>query len=171
MSRKVLSDQFDIAFPAPGTSAIPEGHVRLFHYTGDEGLKGIKKSGLKVSSSQGDTYGEPNVVWASAQHPSDENLSNKNFVEFHVDPSDLDIGKDRSPEELTAYGSNVTSVKDIPRENIVAFHQPWHSTARELVGDDRTFDRWVGSGSDESTYDEDADKALQIVRGLHRGFQ
>lgn len=169
MSRAVLSDQFDLAFPRPGTIPIPEGHVRLFHYTDDKGLAGIRKEGLKVSSSRGETYGEPNLIWAAAGMPKEDSFGYKNFIEFHLDPKDLDIGRGRDPSELEKYQSHVTSYKDIPRENIVATHEPWQQTARYVLDDDRTFDEWANN--DDSTFDPDTDRALSVVRGLHRGFQ
>ena len=169
MSREVLSEQFNMSFPPPGTMPIPEGHVRLFHYTGDEGLAGIRKEGLKMSSARGETYGEPNLIWAAAGMPKEEYFHNKNFIEFHVNPKDLDIGHGKDPSDLEKYGSHVTSYKDIPRENIVATHEPWQQTARYVLDNDRTFDFWADN--DDPSYDPDTDRALSVVRGLHRGFQ
>lgn len=169
MSREALSSQFDLAFPAPGSSPVPERHVRLFHYTDDEGLSGIRKEGIKLSASMGHTYGEPNLIWASAGVPSGDKLfRNKNVVEFSMDPSDLDIGRGSDPKSLESHNSHVTILKDVPKESIVAIHEPWHLTARSVLSDERSYEDW--SEGDEMTGDVDADHALSVVRGLKRGF-
>lgn len=172
MSREVLSHQFELAFPTPGTTPVPEGHVRLFHYTDNEGLAGIRKEGIKLSASRGHTYGEPNLVWASAgvpnNDPDNKLFHNKNVVEFHMDPSDLDIGRGTDPSVLEKNNSHVTMLGDVSRGNIVAFHQPWHPVARDVLGDERSYADW--SDSEEQTGDYDADQALSVVRGLKRGF-
>lgn len=134
--------------PAPGTIPAPPGSVRLYHYTGaPEGT--LEREGIDISKAKGETYGEPNYVWASTQKPDPYT---KRFAEFfmpHDDPR-WDIGKytpgmkyqnangewEDSPEawahHLTSHGSNVTFYGSIRPEEIAAVHEPWHSNYRYM---------------------------------------
>ena len=60
-----------------GTKPIPSNHLRLYHYTHADPEE-IKRDGLKISKAKGDTYGEPNFVWASLKKPSES----KTYVEL-----------------------------------------------------------------------------------------
>src|SRR5438270_650259 len=65
--------------PAPGTTPIPDDHVRLYHYTGNQkGGQGeanekmaenLRRGGIDINKSRTTTYGEPHVVWASTKPP------------------------------------------------------------------------------------------------------
>jgi hypothetical protein len=136
----------------PGTTPVPEGHVRLFHYAPTAALPSIRAHGLSTAHAKGETYGEPNMVWAAAGMPKHENFYTHNYVEFHAHPQhDLDIGAmyggfghgHERPEadkaalqehinHLESYGSHVTMRGDVPKENIIAIHEPWHAHLRYL---------------------------------------
>ena len=69
----------------PGTRPIPAGTIRLFHYTGGEGINEVRSNlasimdnGLGMQHAKGENYGEPNMVWGSTEEPR----SFKYFVEF-----------------------------------------------------------------------------------------
>src|ERR1039458_2087500 len=82
---------------APGTKPIPQGTIRLYHYTGGEGmtavrenLASIRDNGILQSKAKGETYGEPNQVWGSTEVP---NQNIKHFAEFYVKPDEIGIGR------------------------------------------------------------------------------
>jgi 5-methylcytosine-specific restriction endonuclease McrA len=121
--------------PEPGTSSIPSGMVRLYHYTRPENIESILRDGLKQSSSRGETYGEPNVVWASAEMPDHDHA----FVEFYADPdTDLDIGSGTPASVLEQRKSNVTMRGDVAPNRIVSYNEPWMGTARYALENDMT---------------------------------
>jgi hypothetical protein len=161
------SQQFAAHIPVdPGSAVVPEGHVRLWHYTGTENLPSIQEHGLSTRFAKGETYGEPNMVWASAGTPKHGDFYSHNYVEFHAHPSELDIGRDRTPESLQSYGSHVTMARDVPPERILGIHEPWHANARYLRDDPRTYhDYTEGDFKDVDTGDPGTDKALRIARG------
>jgi hypothetical protein len=149
--------------PEPGTTPIPEGNVRLYHYTGADPEQ-IRQQGLQMSQAKGETYGEPNQIWASARPPS---LDNHNVVEFSVPRDDprWNIGKyepwvhyegyDQPNFDYGQYlhdrGAHVTFNGDIRPDEIHAVHEPWHQSYRYLKENypQRTneFD-WALDGSD-----------------------
>jgi GNAT superfamily N-acetyltransferase len=127
--------------PLPGEVPIPEGHVRLFHVTPLRNIESIRERGLTKQEARGESYGEPNQVWASAGIHSEQakrviegGLMDSDFavVEFHANPAKLDIGSGRRPESLEARASDVTLYGDVPPGDIVAVHEPWHSAYRYL---------------------------------------
>jgi prophage maintenance system killer protein len=129
--------------PEPGTEQIPPGYVRLFHYTGAD-ADTIRREGLRIRHARGETYGEPNRVWASARFPEGA-AEGKNVVEFAVpvDDSRWDIGRRdpwRSPEEwakgLYDRGSHVTFHDDIGSGEIISVHEPWHRHYRYMEAND-----------------------------------
>lgn len=142
----------DAVPPAPGTAPVPEGALRVYHYTDD--LSAVLASGLQRSKAKGHTYGEPDVVWASAQRPG----NHKEYVEFYVYPFELGIGREIGQERFTpeqvqareAYGSDVTLLGDLPPERIISYHQRWHDTYRYLS--------------------ESPEKIMEVLRGDHDGI-
>jgi hypothetical protein len=133
--------------PEPGTSPVPKGHVRLFHYTATKNLPEIRRHGLIMARARGETYGEPNQIWAAAGVPPAEHFATHNYVEFHAHPNELAIGhyggranRETPPDEaLRAHVSfleerraHVTLGHDVPRSDILAIHEPWHHHVRYL---------------------------------------
>lgn len=130
------------SIPAPGETPIPEGHYRFYHYTRGnspeeyrQNLNSIKQNGLQLDQARGESYGEPNLIWGSGSPPDDRH----HFVEFHV-PRDFegwDIGKPwmekgHSPQDYADRGTHVTFLRNIPPENIVATHEPWHRAVKYI---------------------------------------
>jgi hypothetical protein len=183
MSQRALNnEQFGEHLPPePGSQSIPEGHVRLWHYTGEEALPSIREQGLSRQHARGSTYGEPNVVWAAAhkEAPAKDALYQRPHVEFHADPSrrgDLDIGEHYGQggslgehiEHLYSHRSHVTMRGDVPPSRILAVHEPWHAHARYLESDPQTLhDYTQGDFKDYDTGDPHTDKALAYVRAKH----
>lgn len=122
--------------PEPGTIPIPPGHVRLYHYFPGNQIENIKQNGIDITHARGETYGEPNSIWASGQKPSD----NHTFVEFSIskdDPSWL-LNKPTTNEHAQAiqdYGSDVSFGRTIRPEEFVAIHEPWHNHYRYIMND------------------------------------
>lgn len=164
-----LGRQFHSIPAAPGTAPIPEGHVRLFHYTHPDSVASIAQHGLRQASALGHTYGEPSMVWATAGVPGHGALGAKPYVEFHADPNkELDIGHGRSPEELEGHKAHVTFYGSVHPSNIIGIHEPWHQTVHYLEGDAGHLERWTsGESKDETTGDHRTDRALAYVREKH----
>lgn len=162
MDLEKLSRQFNIKHPKPGAVPVPEGHVRLYHHT--PALSAVRREGLRLSAARGHTYGEPDAIWATTEPPGEYGR----FVEFSVDPHELDIGRGSSPQDLESRRSNVTLSRDVSSSEFLATHEPWHRTARYLMDSD---DSDIVSLLDSMPYDEDTDKALEFhrrIRGLPR---
>ena len=115
-----------------GTMPIPEGHVRLYHYTNAD-PEAIRKEGLRLSMAKGSTYGEPNMVWASSIPMTDS----KNVVEFSVPVDDPSMSLERpdkgqDPAEWMKGNHHVGFGRDIRPEEILTIHEPWHKFYRYI---------------------------------------
>ena len=66
-----------------GTSPVPEGNIRLYHYTRNNS-DGIAENGIKLSYAKGETYGEPNMIWASSVPMTED----KTVIEFTIPAND-----------------------------------------------------------------------------------
>lgn len=128
-----------LAVPPPmGSTPIPAGHIRLYHYTkGDPAV--IRKEGLKLSSARGHVYGEPDLVWAANRQPDPQS---KVIVEFHTDAFDKEIGLDspRKGQDLEAWQNDgglrhVGFTRDIKPEEIIAVHEPWQDSYRKMAAE------------------------------------
>ena len=128
--------------PEPGKIPVPPGMIRLYHFTdSDQSLESILEDGIDVSHARGETYGEPNMIWASAEKPA----GHKPYVEFFARPEELDplIGRPTgaTPGELQASidammerGSNVTLLGDnLPPTRFVSFNNGEVSARREML--------------------------------------
>lgn len=110
----------------PGTVDIPEGAVRLFHYTKTEAIDKIKKDGL-VAQEDGPAARdqEPAMIWAQQDEPvgGRDQFDLKPVVEFQV------------PEETWNSGpfSGDALVESVSPNNIIAIHEPWHGWARKIT--------------------------------------
>lgn len=146
--------------PAPGESPIPEGHVRLYHYTQKvDAVDDIAREGIRVNRSRGETYGEPNVVWASRRQP-DERL--KEFVEFSVPKTEEPAVGGFSHE-----ASDSAFARDIKPEEIIAVHKPWFASFRYLMenyptGDDQGMN--LDSYLEPDQFDPELTPAVRLWR-------
>jgi hypothetical protein len=125
----------------PGTRPIPGGHIRLYHYTNprkagvspEQMAEIIRRNGIDIKHAKGSTYGEPNVVWASAELPQRGHI----YAEFSVPWNDprFAIGKPESEQDaqrMAHSGANVAFRDSIRPEEIIAVHEPWHHTYNYL---------------------------------------
>lgn len=102
----------------PGKAAIPEGRERRFHYTPAGNVEGIRREGIKLNRSQGRQFGDPVAVWSNPDNPYPHGIpQGQALVEYHDDPKAHEANPYASPE-------------DVPPENIVAIHEPWHEHYR-----------------------------------------
>jgi hypothetical protein len=136
---------------AAGTTPIPPGMVRGYHYTG--ALDAVLQTGLSTQFARGSTYGEPSVIWFSTQQPHDY----KHYVEVFLKPEELGIGRvhARDPKHPTqeeidrfnqAGGNFTTLLPEIPASRFVTYHRPWHAKFQHLMQEyppeDLTAPRW-----------------------------
>ena len=112
----------------PRSLPIPEGHVRLFHYTNENAIESIRKNGL-IPQQEGNAAVDDNVglIWAMENAPvgGEKQFNERPIVEFHV------------PEEVWEKGAGLgfgRTAMDlpVPPENILAIHEPWQFLVRDL---------------------------------------
>ena len=139
--------------PLPmGETPIPEGMMRFHHYTSAEGAEGIRKHGLlqryaEESYARGGTEAPINFATAGVAH--EDRRRQAVHVEGWADPSrrsgNLDVGenwREDPPAEHAAYHegrkNTITFRGDVPANQIVAVHHPWHEHYRYITGDEQT---------------------------------
>ncbi len=121
----------------PGTTPIPDGHVRLYHQTSEDNLDSIEKHGIRMSSAKGiegpkGIYSDPHGFYGSPfEKPS---------VEFSVPKEEW--------EKATP-----SLQRDIKPHEIIGVHRPWHNIARSLIADKRTEEVKSGKVDDVLDYD------------------
>lgn len=119
--------------PIPGVAPIPEGNIRLFHFTYPSNLESVRSHGItspKIEINENGLNSAPNSIWV---------YSNLNFneppgwtigipyLEFSVPPDDI------GPHNAIDRGGTARTLKagiNIPLERIVAIHEPWHEMVR-----------------------------------------
>jgi GNAT superfamily N-acetyltransferase len=150
---------------APGTTPVPNGYVRLYHYTGADPDQ-IRQEGLRMQYAKGESYGEPNQIWASTKWPDASSRYNP-VVEFSVPYNDprFVIGRHdpwRDPAEhiqhLYDAGSHVTFGGDIDPSEITAVHEPWHHNYRYFQENDLDPDeyQWIHEKADQFPHEHRA---------------
>jgi hypothetical protein len=170
--------------PDPGTAPIPEGHIRLWHYTRLRNVDSIRERGLDRSFARGDAANgdltDPSAgMWASTKRPDDilnYHSHDSAVVEFHAHPSEIS-GNAESPWQAWRKGDkwdndavqewargyhHVIMRDGVPPSDIVAIHEPHHGAARYMRDDDPSLEsyKWVR----EHPADDDA--YGPYVRGL-----
>ncbi len=161
----------------PGSLPIPEGSLRVYHYTEPSSLESVRQKGLLRANALGHTYGEPDLVWASAAKPG----RHKHFVEFYVFPNELGIGGEHrqdkfTPEQIKAregYGSDVTLLGDLPPERILAVHEPWHNTFYYLTERPDMIEGVLRGDHDQITADDfpDEARAIEYIKRMYGNVQ
>ena len=148
--------------PDPGTAPIPEGHIRLWHYTPLEKVPSIREHGLLREMARGDAGNgdltDPSAgVWASTKRPDDileNHASGTAVVEYHAHPSEISQNAEhfwhQDPQQWAHGWHHVIMRGDVPPHRITAIHEPWHSAARYMRDDDPTLQRyqWVKDQAD-----------------------
>ena len=100
-------------------------------------------------------------IFATAGVPKESLMRERPVVEAHIPVENLDVGRYSTPEELEGRRSTVTTNVDVPAENIIAVHEPWHKTLEYM--NDPDMEKNVMSGM-YSGVNEDVDKALSVVQ-------
>jgi ribosomal protein S18 acetylase RimI-like enzyme len=161
--------------PDPGTAPIPEGHVRLWHYTRAANVPSIREHGLLRSYARGDSgtgdLSEPSAgVWASTKRPDDilddHTSGNAAVVEYHAHPDEIS-GNAESPWQAQRKGGggydpgklkdwasgyhHVIMRGDVHPHQILAIHEGWHGAARYMKHDDPSLEsyQWIHDESKE----------------------
>jgi hypothetical protein len=116
---EALNNQVPDLPPEPGTAPVQPGYVRLYHQTSAENLQAIEQTGLGIEHAQG--IEGPRAIYASEKGFYGE-PGTRPTLEFQVPKQNWD-----DPFVL----------QDVPVENIIAAHYPWHSKARYLINDER----------------------------------
>jgi hypothetical protein len=181
----VLNDP-DYVPPAPGETQVPPDTMRMMHYTHPDNSESIRKNGLLRSAGKGHTYGEPDLVWGAIGTPDAKTVNRmaetgKHFVETWVRPDQLDIGRpvslgrngkvdDRVRESmrfLEERNSHVTLLGDLPPSQIMAVHEPWHSSYRYMSDAgmrDRTLEGEYDSMIDDDEYRDSYGRAIKKIK-------
>jgi hypothetical protein len=174
----------------PGSTPIPGGHVRFYHYTevnepsawgGHQAAESLKKNGILMKKSKGNSYGEPNLVWGSAEKPKDFKV----FAEFSVSMDDerwrlgnpdkvpeeyskftLSPGKhyNISPEEYHQRGSNVGFTASILPEEILAVYEPWHHKYRYILKHPELIEEILAGEHDALLDNQEYGPAIQKIK-------
>lgn len=118
-----------------GESTIPEGNIRLYHYTRGK-ANDLLSNGIKLSYSKGDAYGEPNMIWAS----SIPMTKDKTVIEFTIPANDpaLILEYPKQGENIQQWNSgyhHVGILRDIMPKEILAVHEPWSDLYQEMLND------------------------------------
>jgi GNAT superfamily N-acetyltransferase len=138
-----LDDAQAVLPKAPSEVPIPQGTIRLFHYTRSmDSARSVLKEGLREALARGDDgLGDPasSGIWASSQYPGD----GKPVFEFWVRPEQISRraqswpnGADVKQWVEDQEPHSLIMAEDIPAAQIVALHLPWHHTARYLIEND-----------------------------------
>jgi hypothetical protein len=139
--RKVLADL--ILPDEPESLILKPKHRRGFHsilrQDWRERIPRIKQEGLLLNSALGDTYGEPNFIWGTTGWSGRYN-KNAPTVEFQVSPEHIQSAEipwyreDRDLDEYWNTPSNYLVLrKDVPPEDILAIHEPWHEDLKYVL--------------------------------------
>ena len=154
----------DPDFPAPGETPVPADHVRLFHYTKTADITSLTSGGIDIAKARGETYGEPNLVWASASTPE----INGPVVEFSVPWNDSRMyPRPSGPEDVKRFeaaGSNVMFSDSIKPAEFLAVHQPFHKLVRHIRKNEKTLRKAIDGGFDGLDPLTPAGKAAQFVK-------
>ena len=143
----VLAQITSIPIPAaPGTVKLPPNYVRLYHYTKAmsdsdqskfEAAQKLRTNGIQIGMAKGNSYGEPNVVWASSQMPGQHMV----FAEFGMKMDD-DRWLQGKPDPKMSAAQYEKMHWDcyfqgsILSREIIAVHEPWHQKYRYMLAND-----------------------------------
>jgi hypothetical protein len=166
-SEKTNGDQFGQVLneaaglpPEFGSQPIPPGAVRVQHLTWSKNVESIRKEGLLQSKTS--PHSEAQQVFATTGDKLEYPMSGESdraVVEGYAFPhgtgpdqpySQLDVGSGMSPERAASRHSTVTFHGDLPPEQIIAIHEPWHAAFRYITSEgDRMLDE-VAKGTYDS---------------------
>jgi predicted GNAT family acetyltransferase len=150
-SGRPITYSSDTPPPALGTTPVPPGMVRAYHYTnnGLDALKSILQHGLSRAFAKGENYGEPNAIWVSTDMPKEF----KYAVEVWLKPDEMTYGphshfklpdgtwqRAETPEQIQRTiddytGNSPLTVDRVPPARIVTYQEPWTAMYHQLVND------------------------------------
>lgn len=119
--------------PIPGVAPIPEGNIRLFHFTHPSKLESIRSHGItspKIEINENGLNSAPNSTWVYSNLNFNEPPGwtiGKPYLEFSAPPDEM------GPHNAISKGGTARTLKpgvDILPEQIVAIHEPWHEMVR-----------------------------------------
>lgn len=123
-----------VEIPVPGTTPIPEGNIRLFHFTYPGLLENIRREGITRKGHEITSDAGLNVAPDSTWVYSDMNLKEPPnwtiglpYLEFSAPPEDM------GPHNAVTKEGTARTLKpevDISPDRIVAIHEPWHEMVR-----------------------------------------
>ena len=163
--------------PEFGSQPIPPGAVRLQHLTWSDRVHSIREMGLRKDMAS--PHSEAPQVFATTGDTLEHEMSadsDRAVVEGYAFPhrspghphSQLDIGSGMSPERAASRHSTVTLHGDLPPEQIIAVHEPWHAAARYLTSDPRNVENVESGVYDDLIEDESLRHYGRAIRNLKR---
>jgi len=146
---EAASLSLDTVPPPPGTTAIPDGYVRLYHQTSESNLASIIKHGLNIEHARG--IEGPRSIYASR-------------TGFYGDPESRPTIEFMVPTDLF---DDPFVLQDVPPDLMIAAHLPWHARARYILDNPKTLARTLAGGYDDLTNPE-YQKAVQYVKQINK---
>jgi len=134
--------------PEPGTVDIPVGTVRLYHQSKPDNLEKIAKTGLSIAHARG--IEGPRAIYASERGFYGE-PGRVPTLEFYVDRNKWD-----DPFVL----------EDVPPEQMIAIHLPWHSKARYILDNPDTLEKALSGDFDDLR--DDYATAVEYVKRMKK---
>ena len=128
----------------PGIAAIPNNAVRLYHQTTEEALNSIMRTGLNIENARG--IEGPRAIYASRTGFYGK-PGTMPTIEFWVDNNKWD-----DPFVL----------QNVPPNQIIAGHLPWHSKARYILDNPNTLRKTLAGEFDD--LDGDYIRAVDFVK-------
>jgi hypothetical protein len=164
----IISRQF--IPPEYGSQPIPEGALRFNHYTHPDAVEGIQNEGILRSKSEekfsrGGT--ESPQVFATAGQVKGSLLQDRPVVEGWARPEQLDIGRGNPPQNTEAGRHVITFQGDVPRDQILAIHEPWHDHARYMENEPGVLRRVLAGEHDDLLDFPGYGPAIQYIKRKH----
>ena len=132
----------------PGSALIRPGYVRLYHQTDERSLQSIEQHGLTISHAKG--IEGPRAIYASE-------------TGFYGKPGsrptlEFQVLKDKWDDPFV--------LQDVPLENIIAAHYPWHDKARYIEEDPKVKDEVIAGRYDDLT--GDYAQAVEYIKNTNK---
>lgn len=145
----IKENKSDGGLPAePGTVPIPQNAVRLYHQTSEEALNSIMKTGLSIDYARG--IEGPKGIYASRTGFYGK-PGTRPTIEFWVDNRSWD-----DPFVL----------QDVPPNQIIAGHLPWHSKARYILDNPDTMRKTLAGEFDDLS--GDYVRAVEYIKSQYK---
>ena len=152
----------DVSVSPPDTLPIPNGMVRRFHVTAtpldiNKQIDAIKSNGITLKSAKGIEGPKAIYSWPSWDEAVEYSgmMKGSAIVEFFHPPD--------------AYDSNpYATYTEVPPENILAIHEPWHEIYRYLRDDEESYKYTKKMMDDGVVFDEDHKRAVKQLTQDYR---